>query len=124
MISGPSCSQSPIKAKYPGNRRQPGTIVQTGEESVKIIIAFCSLSRGVAVSKAEYQKRFRVGSKGVADLSCLALLPRKLHLTYSPGGRELPPAWMGVHERSLRQGKISELFCAFPPVTGRELFVC
>lgn len=66
---------SPIQAEGPGNRKQPGTIVQTGAESIKIMIAFCSLSRGETVNKAEHQKGFRMGRKGVADLSCSALLP-------------------------------------------------
>lgn len=118
MISGASCSQSkPHSSKRSWKQRKPGTIVETGAENIKIIIAFCSLSRGATANKAGYQKGFiRVGRKGVADLSCSALCPsQEVVLDTSLTRRQEAPR---VHGSSLRQDKISELFCAFPPVTG------
>lgn len=89
---------SPIQAKDLGSRRQPGPIAQIGAESVKIIIAFCSLSRGAAVNKAECRKRFMEGRKAVADLSCSALLPSRevtldIHLSHQEPGRSHLPGW-------------------------------
>lgn len=95
MVSA-ALKASPIQAKDLGNRRQPGTIVQTGAKSVKIIIAFCSLSGGETVNKAEYQEGFRVGRKSVADLSCSALCPSQeiafdIHLSHQEAGSSKSP---------------------------------
>lgn len=99
MINGPSCSQSKsYSSKRSGSRRQPEPIAQLGAGSVKIIIAFCSLSRGAAVKKAECRKRFMEGRKAVADLSCSALLPSReatldIHLSHQEAGRSHLPGW-------------------------------
>lgn len=117
-----------FQAKGLDDRRQPGTILQTGAWSIKIIIAFCSLRR----EERQYKARLNDGGDWFWECKVLQTFyviaksgSCSWHTPFWPGGRMLSPPRMRLSERSLRQDKSSktwDILCFPATISQRTIY--
>lgn len=105
---------SPFHTKDPDDRRQPGTVVQTGAWSIKVITDFCSLRREDTLdfNQGQMLEELDGGNTKRCRPLLLSTVAKPGSCSWrsplSPGGRMLPRRRMRLCERSLRQDKISK----------------